>query len=133
MAQRPLVSKSLCYLEAAARSEEEMAGQQRSRQLCQADNIGVDRRFHARRPLQLNKPICHHFCRQFDPSKAAPPVANMKHLFWCQRSWARGLKSLLEQDSKPNRPFTSLRKQPLLAAGWHRGLWFQSLFVFNIG
>ncbi len=53
-----------------------MAGRQRSRQLCQADNIGVDRRFHARRPPQLNEPVCRHFRRQFDLSKAAPPVAN---------------------------------------------------------
>jgi hypothetical protein len=28
------------------------------------------------RPPQLDKPICHHFRRQFDPSKAALPIAN---------------------------------------------------------
>jgi hypothetical protein len=53
-----------------------MAGRLRSRQLRRADNIGVDRRFHARRPPQLDEPIRRHFRRQFDPSKAAPPVAN---------------------------------------------------------
>ncbi len=53
-----------------------MAGRRRSRQLRRADNIGVDRRFHPRRPQQLDEPIRRHFRRQFDPSKAAPPVAN---------------------------------------------------------
>jgi hypothetical protein len=53
-----------------------MAGRQRSRQFRQADKIGVDRRFHARRPLQLDEPIRRHFRRQFDLSKAALPVAN---------------------------------------------------------
>ncbi len=118
-----------------------MAGQQRLRQFCRADKIGVDRRFHARCPPQLDEPIRRHFCRQFDPSKAAPPVANsfienknpQTHpgsiSFGANGVGQGGLKSLLEQDSKPNRPFTSLCKQPVLAAGRRRGLWFQSLFA----
>jgi hypothetical protein len=63
-------------LEAAARSDKEMAGRRRSHQLCQADNIGVNRRFHPQHPPQLAEPICHHFRHQFDPLKAALPVAN---------------------------------------------------------
>jgi hypothetical protein len=46
-----------------------------------------------------------------------------------------GIGSLLEQDSKPNRQvvlFTSLCKCTLLAAGWYRGLWFQSTFALHL-
>ena len=116
-----------------------MVGRRRSRQLRQADNIGVDRCFHARRPLQLDKPICRHFRRQFDPSIAALPVANSfienknpqthpEASLLVPTELGKGVESLLEQDSKPNHSFTPSRKRFLLAAGRCRGLWFQSPF-----
>ncbi len=137
--QRPLVS-TLCYVETAARSEKEMTGRCESCQFCWA--CGVDRYHRSAMLSTLNNSISHHFRRPLTRWKPCLPVANgfienknsQNHpeaSLLVPTELGKGVGSLLEQDSKPNCQvllFTSLCKCTLLAAGWCRGLWFQSTF-----
>jgi hypothetical protein len=138
MAQRPLVSKYLCYVEAPARSEEEMTGRGELHQFCQACRVDM-----SATPAQCStNPFALHFRRPSPCRKLPSPATNsfienkipkltLEASLLVPTELGEGVESLLEQDSKPNSqvvPFTPLCKCTLLAAGQCRGLWFQSTF-----
>ncbi len=122
MVQRPLVSKLLCYLEAATRSEKEMAGRQESPQFCR--EIGVAKPLTPPDSRRIHSPSFPPHTALLQAALARKPIAfietknpqtHPEASLLVPTELGKGVEPLLEQDSKPNRqvvPFTSICVNP---------------------